>query len=244
MESSSSNEPWKLHYWPGFPGRGEFVRLIFEEAGVPYEEPARTPGVQVASSEVLSIYKGQIDTGFPIFAPPIIQKGNFFLCQTPAITSYLGKKFGLYPDNDIDEARAHQVSLCIADYITAGRAPFHPIKPYASHHDQKEESKPFIRDFVVERLPKHLSHFEAILAYAKKTHPSSQEMYVVGNKLTYVDLELFHALCATESQFNEAWQTMEVPLVKAFTAQIAARPRIAEYLKSERRQKFAGDSMM
>jgi len=217
---------------------------MFEEAGVPYEEPARKPGVEVASSEVLAIYKGQIDTGFPIFAPPIIQKGNFYLCQTPAITSFLGKKFGLYPDNEIDEARAHQVSLSIADFITAGRAPFHPLRPYQTYHDQKEEAKPFIRDFVTERLPKHLTHFEAILAYAKKQNPSSQEIYVVGNKLTYVDLELFHALCATESQFNEAWDAMEVPLLKAYKTQIAARPKIAEYLKSDRRQKFAGDSMM
>ena len=37
MESSGS-EPWKLIYWPGIKGRGEYVRLIFEAAGVPYED--------------------------------------------------------------------------------------------------------------------------------------------------------------------------------------------------------------
>ena len=35
---------WKLYYWPGMKGRGEYVRLIFEEAGVAYEEPARNGG--------------------------------------------------------------------------------------------------------------------------------------------------------------------------------------------------------
>lgn len=184
-----------------------------------------------------------MSTGFPIFAPPIIQKGDFYLCQTPAITSFLGKQFGLYPDNDEDEARAHQVSLSVADFITAGRAPFHPIKPYDSYHIQKEEAKPFILDFVTERLPKHLNHFEGILKYRKSTNPSATDVYVLS-KLTYVDLELFHALCAAEAQFPEAWDAMDIPLLKAFKEQIAARPRIAEYLKSDRRQKFAGDSMM
>lgn len=27
-------------------GRGEYIRLVFEEAGVPYEEPARAPGAR------------------------------------------------------------------------------------------------------------------------------------------------------------------------------------------------------
>jgi len=25
--------PIELHYWPGIPGRGEFVRLLLEDAG-------------------------------------------------------------------------------------------------------------------------------------------------------------------------------------------------------------------
>ncbi len=33
---------FKLIYWPGFPGRGEFVRLAFEATGTPYEDTALT----------------------------------------------------------------------------------------------------------------------------------------------------------------------------------------------------------
>jgi len=32
---------YKLYYWP-IQGRGEFIRLAFEEAGAPYEDVART----------------------------------------------------------------------------------------------------------------------------------------------------------------------------------------------------------
>jgi len=36
-------EPYELYYWPILPGRGEFVRLVLEEAAVPYVDVARLP---------------------------------------------------------------------------------------------------------------------------------------------------------------------------------------------------------
>ncbi len=33
--SSSTYEGWRLFYWPGMPGRGEFMRLLFEATGTP-----------------------------------------------------------------------------------------------------------------------------------------------------------------------------------------------------------------
>lgn len=36
--------PYKLYYWDGIPGRGEFVRLALEEAGADYVDIARQPG--------------------------------------------------------------------------------------------------------------------------------------------------------------------------------------------------------
>ncbi|MBO6686674.1 MAG: hypothetical protein JJ925_17405, partial [Parvibaculum sp.] len=34
-------KPYELFYWPGIPGRGEYVRLALEEAGAPYIDVAR-----------------------------------------------------------------------------------------------------------------------------------------------------------------------------------------------------------
>jgi glutathione S-transferase len=31
---------YELLYWPGMPGRGEFIRLAFEAAGVSYKDPS------------------------------------------------------------------------------------------------------------------------------------------------------------------------------------------------------------
>ena len=35
---------YELLYWPGIQGRGEFVRLAFEDAGVPYDDAGRRAG--------------------------------------------------------------------------------------------------------------------------------------------------------------------------------------------------------
>jgi glutathione S-transferase len=35
---------YELFYWPGLQGRGEFARLILEDAGADYIDVARTPG--------------------------------------------------------------------------------------------------------------------------------------------------------------------------------------------------------
>ena len=36
-------EPYALYYWPGIQGRGEFVRLVLEEADAPYVDVGRLP---------------------------------------------------------------------------------------------------------------------------------------------------------------------------------------------------------
>src|SRR5438445_1747089 len=38
-----TDAPYQLYYWPGIPGRGEFIRLAFEEAGARYVDVARRP---------------------------------------------------------------------------------------------------------------------------------------------------------------------------------------------------------
>ena len=81
-----SSDEWILYYWNGEPpfcGRGEFARLMFEEAGVQYTE--------VNDGKVLynEIILGKGD-GYPMFAPPVIKKGTRNSCSTQ-----LSRKFEL-----------------------------------------------------------------------------------------------------------------------------------------------------
>jgi glutathione S-transferase len=41
MSSNKNTQPaYEVLYWPGIPGRGEFIRLAFEAAGVSYKDVA------------------------------------------------------------------------------------------------------------------------------------------------------------------------------------------------------------
>lgn len=40
---SGTEPPYELFYWPVIQGRGEFIRLVLEDAGAPYLDVARQP---------------------------------------------------------------------------------------------------------------------------------------------------------------------------------------------------------
>ena len=178
--------------------------------------------------------------GWPCLTPPMIKKGNFQLCQTPVICKYLGKEFGLYPDNPLDEIKGEQVNTTIHDFIAEGRLAFHGKNFMMSYYQQIEETQPYIKTFVETRLLRYLQHFEKILLAN-----SAGDGFVIGNKLTYIDLGLMHVLRATASQFPDAWKSYDsIPKLKAFKERMEARPRLAEYFKSDRCKPFEGNSMM
>ncbi len=81
-------------------GRAEFIRLLFELVGVPYLEKGKEGRDVVISM----MHRSGKNPGLPLFAPPIIKKGDFTLYQTPTIMRYLGKEFGLYPKTKEAEA--------------------------------------------------------------------------------------------------------------------------------------------
>ncbi|PVD30114.1 hypothetical protein C0Q70_09376 [Pomacea canaliculata] len=230
-----SEEPWKLYYYDkqllqGGPGRAGFVRLMFEEAGVPYIEE---------NERIYQLFRGGEWKGYPTFAPPLIQRDDFSLSQTGIICKYLGKKYGLYPTNEVDEWHAEQVNATIHDYIGEGRLAFHGKNWTASYFAQVEETKPYIEFFTKERLPNFLRHFENVLKANNGGHG-----FLFGNNVTYVDLGLLHVLRATEAQFPEAWAAQSLPLLKAFKQRMEERPRIAAYINSDRYLPFSGNSMM
>ncbi|XP_064614289.1 glutathione S-transferase P 2-like [Liolophura sinensis] len=223
---------WELYYWgPNVVGRAEFIRLIFEELGMKYKEINK--GVPAVFTS------GQLE-GYPTRAPPMIKNGEFQLSQMPVICMYLGKKYGLYPDNEADEYHAMQVMATISDYITEGRLCFHGVNWQASYFTQQEETKPYIKHFTTNRIPNFLNHFETALS-----RNDGGKGYLFGTKLTYVDLALLHILRATESQFPEEWNALgNIPLLKAFKVRISERPNLAAYFKSDRCSPFEGNSMM
>jgi glutathione S-transferase len=219
-------------------GAGEFVRLMFELAGVPYIDQGMI-NLELVRDMVL----GDGNKDYPVYMAPILRKGRFVLCQTTAILRYLGKRFGFYPTDPDDEAHADQVTESVMEFITQGRLVFHPKCFTDSYYNQIEEAQPYIAWFEDVQLPDWLPYFDAVLAENKKTHAAG---FVVGDTVTYADIALFHVMMAAESQFPAAFarEVAKLPHIRPFMEQIRALPRIAAYLRSDRRGCFEGNSMM
>jgi len=63
---------YQLWYWPGIPGRGEFVRLALEVAGIPYRDCAMES--DDGADRLLADMKN--DREHPPFAPPYLVAGE------------------------------------------------------------------------------------------------------------------------------------------------------------------------
>jgi len=229
-----SEPEWTLWYWPGIKGRGEYIRLIFEEAGVPYVDAGVKHGFQAVIDWT---WQGG-NTGFPVRAPPAVVHGDYVVCNTPAIQAYLGKKFGLYPQDAEQGGHVDQLLAIVTDAVAEGRLAFHPKDFYASHKTQVEESKPYVEQYGKQRLPKYMEYFESLLAR------NQESGFLVGDKLTVADLAVYHYLAAAQQHYGQYYDAQAAPLCKAFQARVAARPRIAAYLASDRCLPWDADSMM
>ena len=71
---------------PVFPGRGEFIRLALEEAGVPYFDMALMEG---GDEKMMARMKAEKQT--PSFAPPFLIAGKLTIGQTANILLFLGE---------------------------------------------------------------------------------------------------------------------------------------------------------
>ena len=225
--------PYELYYWPDIPGRGEFVRLVLEEACVPYVDVARKPREQGGGVEaVVAFYAGRSD-GHPVFAPPVLRQGDLVLAQTAAICHFLGRQHGLSPRDEAGEIHALELQLTIADLVDEVHDSHHPVSAALYYEDQKPAAKQRAAHFVSERLPRFLGYFERVLRH----HGGD---VLVGTAISHADLSLFQALEGLAYAFPRGFARAgeSTPRVLALRERVRARPRIGAYLASERRMPF------
>ncbi len=84
---------YKLYYWDGIPGRGEFVRLALEEAGADYVDVAREPGGTTAMLKLMKDAGGATVA----LAPPFLMDGDRIISHVANILLYLGRGSALHP---------------------------------------------------------------------------------------------------------------------------------------------------
>ncbi len=223
---------YQLYYWPTIQGRGEFVRLALEEAGADYVDVARRAGRRGVAA-MQKLVDGR-RVARPPYAPPFLKAGRLVIAQSANILFYLGPRLKLAPRDEAGRLWAHQLQLTIADLVTEIHDTHHPVSGWLYFEQQREAAKLRTKDFWRYRVPKFLGYFERVLG-------KSGGPYILGRKLTYVDLSLFEIVEGLRYAFPKRIRRFErkVPRLVALHGRVARRPRIAAYLASKRRIPFS-----
>jgi len=227
--------PYELHYWPSIQGRGEFVRLALEAAGAPYIDVARgAPGSGQGVPALLRLMQdGKV--AHPPFAPPFLKDGEVLVGQTAVILQYLAPTLKLVARSEQARVWTQQIQLTIADMVAEAHDTHHPVGASLYYEDQKPEALRRAQEFCSERMPKYLQWFESIV----QRNPAGSR-YLVGGKLSYADLSLFQLVEGLRYAFPKAAHSAlaKAPGVVELRDRVAALPRVAAYLRSERRIAF------
>lgn len=229
---------YELHYWPTIPGRGEFIRLALEAAGAPYIDVARLDdGEGLKKSErVMRDRK----LAHPPFAMPFLKDGDVVVAETAAILLYLAPTLKLVARNEQARIFTHQIQLTLADLVDEVHATHHPVATGLTYEEQQPEALRAAREFCRDRLPHYIDWLESIVA----RNPAGQR-FLVGGKLSYADLSLMQVVDGLRYAFPLAAERalQRAPWVRKVRDRVAGLPRIAAYLKSERRLAFNQDGI-
>jgi len=222
---------YELYYWPTIQGRGEFVRLALEEAGADYVDVARR-----GKRGMLAMTRFLEDKRLarPPYAPPFLKAGKDIVAQTALILFYLGPRLNLAPRDEASRLWLHQLQLTITDLVVHIHDTHHPVSGWLYYEEQRPAAKRRTADFWRYRAPKFLGYFERVLKH-------NGGKYMVGSRLSYVDLSLFQIVEGLRYAFPKRMKRFErkIPLLVALHDRVAARPRIKAYLSSGRRIPFS-----
>lgn len=219
---------YRLWYWPGIQGRGEFVRLPLEAAGIAYEDCARTLGADALAADLAA--RG----GRGPFAPPYLEGDGLVLAQVANILLYLGDRHGLAPSNIADRYWVHQLQLTIADLVAEVHDVHHPIDISAYYEDQRAEAARRAAVFREQRLPKFLGHLEAAAN-------ANDGEWLIDHRWTYADTSLFQLWEGLHHMFPWRMATLApgLPALARVHALVAELPGIRAYRASARRLPFS-----
>ena len=223
---------YELYYWPGIPGRGEFVRLALEDAGADYIDIAydADDGVE------------HVDQGLDFeenprapFAPPYLRADDIEVSHVANILQFLGPRLGLAPTEEAERVWCHALQLTLTDFVAEIHDTHHPLGPGLYYEDQKAEAARRSGLFLKQRLPKFLQYFEQVLA----NNPTGDQ-WLVGGHCTTADLSLFQVFTGLHYAFPKAMARHDnaTPRIGALTRAVAQRPALAAYLDSSRRMAF------
>ena len=223
---------YELYYHPTIQGRGEFVRLALEEAGADYVDVARRKG-KAGVPAMMKIIENK-RSAHPPFAPPFLKAGKLIVAQAANVLFFLGPRLNLAPRDEAGRLWAHQLQLTITDLVVEIHDTHHPITSWLYFEEQRPAARRRTTDFWRYRVPKFLGYFEHVLQ-------TNGGRFLIGRRLTYVDLSIFQIIEGLRYAFPRRMKRFEkkIPGLIELHDRVAARPRIKAYLASPRRIPFS-----
>ena len=210
----------ELVYWPGLPGCGEFVRLVFEHLRVAFRDTRDAASVARVKQE-------SSDT----FAPPFLLLNGKVFNQTAAIAAQLWELHR--PNETVNKFVLLQSALFIMDVVKEVHDTHHPISTGLYYEDQKTEAVLASKNFFKVRVPVLLGFLLRQLGDKKYLFDDSAPRYP--------DLFLFQLIRGLQHAFPNRTRAIEKDYLALF--QLADRignedEGIRLYCASERRQPF------
>lgn len=185
-----------LWYWPSIPGRGEFVRLALEAAGVAYRDMAREQGAEALVRDL------EARSGIRPFAPPYLVDGDFAIAQVAHILAWLADRHGFGAGELERDLELITLQLTISDMVAEVHAVHHPVSAALYYEDQKDAARKTAGHFRSERMPKFLGYFEDALG-------ANDGPFVLGHKWSHVDTSLFQLVEGLRYMFPQRMEALE-----------------------------------
>jgi glutathione S-transferase len=231
---------YRLFYWPGIQGRGEYVRLALEEAGAGYVDIALLPEKRGGGVPALMRVLGNDKLSRPPFAPPFLQAGRQWIGQTANILQFLGPRLRLVPRDEGSRLWVHQLQLTMADFVVEIHDTHHPLGGGLYYEQQKAAARRRSKEFIAERMPKYLRYFERVAR-----HNDAPGHWLVGRRLSYADLSMAQIIAGLHYAFPRAMRARirGYPRLRALHEAVFARSNIQRYVNSGRRLAFNEDGI-
>ncbi|CAG9538913.1 unnamed protein product [Cercopithifilaria johnstoni] len=201
---------YKLYYFDMM-GRAEIIRLIFAQAGIPYED------IRIQQEDWPTKYKPKM----PFEQVPVLEVDGKMLSQSTAIALYLAKKFDLVGENDWEFAQVEELFSVATDLIRH-------IAPWYKCEDAAKK-KELMAEFETQHLIPTFRRLEGILA-------KNNTGYFVGKKLTAADLNMLCIVGLFGSLFPNS--TTQLTHLNHFKDRIMKLPKIKEWIETRPKTDF------
>ncbi|NCP17627.1 MAG: glutathione S-transferase [Erythrobacter sp.] len=223
---------YDLWYWPGIQGRGEFVRLALEAAGVPYRDRARTDGVDALVDDL------DARSGIRPYAPPYLVDGDMCIAQAAHILTWLADRHGFGADDERSNLQLIMLQLTVTDIVAEAHDTHHPIAGDLYFEDQKDAAVRAAENFREQRMPKYFRYFEDALS-------ANDGPFALGERWSHVDTSFFQLVEGLRYAFPIRMTAIEgdYPRLIACRDAVAELKGIKSYLASERRIAFNEDGI-